>query len=285
MAWRDHRIIALAALIFAALILTLLTQIGGIVLVLAYLLARFLRRKGWRLPARSIAALVAGVLIYASTTVALVPPLAALGGREPLPCSGNAAGTLRAAHPAYCILNRNYVDPRLRQLLDALSAVMAEEHPGTITLFLDAGFPFLDGFPMLPHISHDDGLKLDVAFYYRSETGEYLPSRTRSPMGYWAFEQPRAGDSLPCANDNRWPTLRWDMAFLQPYWPDWPLDEARLRDALDWLAVEGPALGVEKILLEPHLKARLGLTADLIRFQGCRAARHDDHFHIQIVDD
>ena len=35
-------------------------------------------------------------------------------------------------------------------------------------------------------------------------------------------------------------------------------------------------------LLEPHLKKRLRLEARRIQFQGCRAARHDDHMHIQM---
>ena len=38
-----------------------------------------------------------------------------------------------------------------------------------------------------------------------------------------------------------------------------------------------------KILLEPHLAHRLGVEGrPNIRFQGCRAARHDDHIHVQI---
>ena len=39
---------------------------------------------------------------------------------------------------------------------------------------------------------------------------------------------------------------------------------------------------VEKIFIEPHLKKRMNLEYDKIRFQGCYAARHDDHIHIQI---
>jgi hypothetical protein len=62
---------------------------------------------------------------------------------------------------------------------------------------------------------------------------------------------------------------------------DVTLEEERSRAALQWLATEGPDRGIEKILLEPHLKARLGLDSDLIRFQGCGAARHDDHIHVE----
>jgi hypothetical protein len=36
------------------------------------------------------------------------------------------------------------------------------------------------------------------------------------------------------------------------------------------------------VFVEPYLAARLGVTAPAIRFQGCRAARHDDHIHFQV---
>ena len=40
---------------------------------------------------------------------------------------------------------------------------------------------------------------------------------------------------------------------------------------------------VSKIFLEPHLKYRLGLgKQSRIRFHGCGAVRHDDHFHVQL---
>ena len=32
----------------------------------------------------------------------------------------------------------------------------------------------------------------------------------------------------------------------------------------------------------PHLKARLGLNSNKVRFHGCHAVRHDDHFHVQL---
>nr|WP_261337459.1 hypothetical protein [Rhizobium leguminosarum] len=40
--------------------------------------------------------------------------------------------------------------------------------------------------------------------------------------------------------------------------------------------------GLQKIFIEPHLKNALGIADSHIRFQGCRAARHDDHIHIQV---
>jgi murein endopeptidase len=40
---------------------------------------------------------------------------------------------------------------------------------------------------------------------------------------------------------------------------------------------------IGKIFIEPHLKTRLKLTTPKIRFHGCRAVRHDDHIHVQLI--
>ena len=37
-----------------------------------------------------------------------------------------------------------------------------------------------------------------------------------------------------------------------------------------------------KIFIEPHLKQRLGIKNQKVRFHGCGAVRHDDHIHLQI---
>ena len=41
-----------------------------------------------------------------------------------------------------------------------------------------------------------------------------------------------------------------------------------------------PVIG--KIFIEPHLKTRLNLTSNKVRFHGCKAVRHDDHVHVQL---
>jgi hypothetical protein len=70
------------------------------------------------------------------------------------------------------------------------------------------------------------------------------------------------------------------MAALQDLWPVMPLEPERTRHALRWLASEGR---VERIFIEPYLAARLSVSSPVLGFQGCRAARHDDHIHIQIA--
>lgn len=48
---------------------------------------------------------------------------------------------------------------------------------------------------------------------------------------------------------------------------------------LNWLAAD-PRVG--RIFVEPHLRESLGLASEKFGFQGCRAARHDDHVHFQL---
>lgn len=261
------------ALVFS--LLTALTQIGGAV----YLAGRWLARRGevTRLSARLAIFLL--VYVSATTAAALTAPLF---DRMPLSCFGG--GSLQVQSPLYCALSRNFVTVEAKRAAEALSAAMALEFPGTVTLVLDANFPFLDGFPLLPHLSHDDGRKLDIAFYYRDEKGTPLNRAARSPIGYFAFEEPVPGASLPCTERDDLLTLRWNMGFLQGFFPAWTLDEARTGAALRWLALEGPEFGVERIFIEPHLAARLGVAHPYVRFQGCRAARHDDHIHFQVTE-
>jgi hypothetical protein len=187
---------------------------------------------------------------------------------------------LAAGNPLFCILDRNYVDARLVTLLANLSIEIQQTFPGTVTLFLDGSLPFLNGFPLLPHLSHADGRKIDIAYYYAAADGVYQPGKLRSPIGYWAFEQPTEGDKSACGK--RWLSLRWDMTALQSIYPSLQLEPDRTRAALNWLVTEGPRLGVQRIFIEPYLAERLGVASPMLGFQGCRAARHDDHIHIQI---
>ncbi|MEO1240177.1 MAG: hypothetical protein AAFW64_11180 [Pseudomonadota bacterium] len=192
-------------------------------------------------------------------------------GRVALSCTQD--GPLQVQSWMYCALNRTYVTPDLRALLVDVARQMDAEFPGTATLVLDASFPFFDGFPLLPHLSHDDGKKVDLAFYYADETG-YLPGRTRSPIGYFAFEPG------PSACVSSWPTLRWDFDALQPLWRDYTLEPARNAALLRLLSNDPRA---SRIFVEPHVAQSLGTAHPKIRFQGCRAARHDDHIHIDLM--
>ena len=255
-------------------VLTLLTQIGGLVWLVALGIER-------RSRAGFLVFLALFLGLYAAGS-ALSYAVAPVFGRVPLPCFDDGASRLRMQSPLFCALNRQYVVPELKEAAFALSRHMNQAFPGTTTLALDANFPFFDGFPLFPHLSHSDGRKLDVAFFYQNTDGSYLDKATRSPIGYFAFEQPHPDSILPCRDREDLLTLRWDLDFLQPLWRPLPLEDGRTAEALRWLAGEGSGFGIEKIFVEPHLAQRLGVEAESIRFQGCRAARHDDHIHMQV---
>ncbi len=235
--------------------LTVLTQIGG----LAWLLACLFRRRT-----------LAFLLFYAGASFSAVL-IAPQFGRVALSCGANS--TLQVQSWFYCATNRRFVTPQLRETLETVSSQVAETYPGTITAVLDANFPFLDGFPLPPHLSHNDGKKADLALYYKDVDGTYLPGQTRSPVGYFAFEDGRTH----CPKV--WPSLRWDFDVLQPYWRDLALEGNRTRYLMTQLQAQP---SVRRIFLEPHLVTQLDLGQDRIGFQGCRAARHDDHIHIEI---
>lgn len=232
--------------------LTLLTQLGG----LAWVIALRFRRT-----------LLAFLLAYAALWAAAYT----FSPRTPIPCFGEP---LRMQSVLYCAMNRHYVTPELASVAQDAATRMASAHPGTITLALDGSFPFLNGMPLIPHLSHDDGEKLDLAFYYTTPDGTYLPGKTRSPLGYFAFEM-----TPPEECPQNTVTLRWNLGWLQPLWPDRPLDALRTTALIRTLAADPR---VAKVFVEPPLASTLGLSDPKIRFQGCRAARHDDHIHFQL---
>lgn len=189
--------------------------------------------------------------------------------RQPL-----AAGAPAALHvPAlFTVLNRAYVSPEMQAVAHDLAQHMAARHPGTVTVALDGSHPF-SRLPLIPHLSHNDGEKLDIALYWTDAAGRYQPGRSRSPIGYWGYAEG------PTDCPARLSDLRWDLPWLQRRLPDLRLDHDRTRTALLWLA-EDPR--VTRVLVEPHILASLGLSHPKLRFQGCRAARHDDHIHFQL---
>jgi len=256
-------------------ILTALSQLGGI----AYLTANLWGH--WRALGK-IRRLGLFVAFYSLLWISafLTAPMA---GRTALPCLAGNGAVLAMQNPVYCVLNRHYVSGRLLNLAQALATHVDRTHPGTLTMALDAGFPFLDGFALLPHLSHDDGRKLDLAFYYSDKNGRYARGLTRSPIGYWAFEPPLGSEARPCEGRTDWPTLRWDMAWWQPTLASLRFDPERTRTALRWLVQNAKPHGIEKVLIESHIPNRLGVSGQVLRFQGCRVARHDDHIHIQVA--
>lgn len=267
---------ALVLLVLCA-ILTLLTQVGGVVLWLStpFLASAAQRLRKWGKAAAALETVTIFLLIYGLASLLVVPPLAALGGRVPLPCFSVSGAPLQARSVLYCAFNRHYVRRDLGVLAENMAVTIGRAYPGARFRYLDAGFPFVDGFPLLPHLSHRYGTAIDLALFYRD--GDGRPASSPSPLGYWVYVGPRPGEVRPCGG--RLSRLRWDMGWIQHLGNDVTLDGPLTRDVLRWLSQQP---NMDRIFIEPHLRERMRLDGATIRFQGCGAARHDDHIHIQI---
>jgi hypothetical protein len=175
--------------------LTVLTQVGGAIYALALWTRKFTPRT------RTITGFAALFVALYALLWFPVGWLASATGRSPLPCAerDGLSGSLFS-----CLLHRHYAEPDLVSIAAELARAVDARYPGTQTRTLDAGFPFFNGFPLAPHLSHDDGEKLDLAFYY-ARNGEYRAGALASPIGYWksnglgtASRNPAVGARVAC---------------------------------------------------------------------------------------
>lgn len=264
------------------LLLTVLTQIGGLVFLLSWFIYRRIIKKATAhfKPAFLIKTLTF-VSLYLFATFLLVPIIAKPFGRVPLPFF--TTNHVRPVNVWTCILNRNYVRPELKSMVEKVAKTMNDRYEGTEIQYLDANLPFFDGFPLVPHLSHNDGRKLDLAFFYtNSGTGQKTNDKP-SFSGYGVFEAPRPNEMNSietCLKQGYWQYDGTKYLALVARQEQFIFDEERTKAMIE-LFSEAP--GIEKMFLEPHLKTRLKLNGNnKVRFHGCQAVRHDDHLHIQI---
>ncbi len=253
------------------ILLTILTQTGGFV----YLLAHFISKK-WQL--NKVKRRLLFVSTYLLFCLLLIPLVAPVFGRSALPINGQ----LKPLNYLTVLLNRHYVSKELKDLLLEATDTMHQQYQSPIR-YLDANFPFINGFPLIPHLSHNDGKKVDLAFYYKDkQTGE-ASDGSPSFIGYGVYESPEGGETdypEQCSMQGYW--QYGALEILVPQWRahHYTVDAERTRALLEILLEQKET---SKIFIEPHLKNRWGLELyDKVRFHGCRAVRHDDHIHLQI---
>ncbi len=264
--------------------LTVLTQVGGII-YLTYKPAG-VRIKKWKISRwlNWIVRVLVFCVMYLIVTIFVIPKIAKPLGRVPLPVFTFQQNTNIVPHSLFtCLTNRHYVKPEMKNLLLDVSNDLQKTYPGLYIQYLDANFPFWNGFPLLPHRSHDDGRKVDISFLYRDKKTEDLTYDYFSFFGYGFCEEPRKGEI-------NWPDEckkrgNWYYSLLYKITPQISrrkvkFDEVANKKLLQLFA-RHPQTG--KIFIEPHLEKRLGLEApSKIRFHGCQAVRHDDHIHVQL---
>lgn len=89
--------------------------------------------------------------------------------------------------------NGNYVVPEINTVLDDVSLVLGRSYEAIEIHCLDANFPFRDGFPLAPHVSHNDGKKLVISHIYKDENNQVVNEKP-SRCGYGIFESPKSGE-------------------------------------------------------------------------------------------
>lgn len=261
-------IFKLAIHLLIIIFLTAFTQIGGIVYLLVILGLKSFDKK---------MKLVVFFVVYFLMTFAVVPYISPYFGRVKITNSDD----LQPRSFFYILTNRNYVVPEMNEVLQSVAINFEKNNPGVKLIYLDANFPFFNGFPLLPHLSHNDGKKIDVTLMYKDGKGK-LTNRKPSISGYGVYEGP---------TKNEYNQI--DVCKHKGFWQyDFPkyLTLGRINHDIEFSNKGNRELirlflkqqKVGKIFIEPHLKSRLKLNNSKIRFHGCQAVRHDDHIHVQL---
>lgn len=263
-------------------LLTILTQVGGIIWLITIPFWRLLKKKITSKRTRKWINPIFFVGIYLLVSVVIIPPIARHFGRVPMPVFNEA--NVKPLNYGFCLMNRHYVRPAMRKTVIEVGVRLTEKHPETVLAYMDGNLPFYNGFPLLPHLSHNDGKKLDIALFFKdAQTNKSVNRDAPTWIGYGGSEHPKAGEqntTLACEKKGYWQYGL--MAKFLPLWGKDRLifDQERTKSMIQLFANHA---SVGKILLEPHLEARMRLTGyDKVRFHGCHAVRHDDHIHVQL---
>ena len=251
------------------ILLTVVTQTGGLVYLATILFSRNKAVFNW------LNRVGLFVLLYLITTFMIVPLVAPQFGREPI--TKNAL--IKPVTFFTDLTNRNYVTPELNKLLRKTAINFEKKFPGIQTRYLDANFPFFDGFPLIPHLSHGDGKKIDLAFLY--EANGDLTNKKRSLTGYGIFVEPRKNETqtTTACKSKGFPKYDYNKFFGISINKHVTFSQKGTKVLIEEILSDQR---IQKIFIEPHLKDRLRLNDERIRFHGCQSVRHDDHIHIQI---
>lgn len=261
-------------------LLTAVTQIGGVVFLISILTFGLIDKRLNRRWTRVTVKVLSFLTLYLVFVFVIVPLTAKPFGRVQLPVFEKRH--LKPANIWTSLLNRNYVRPQLREITYKVAESMNNKYPGTTINYLDANFPFINKFPLLPHLSHNDGKKLDLSFQYNdSQTGQ-MTNDIPSFIGYGICEEPKEGEENKpedCDKKGYWQYNLLRDIVSQNNKNKFTFDNKRTKELVNSFASHD---GLGKIFIEPHLKIRLRLTSSKIRFHGCQAVRHDDHIHVQL---
>jgi hypothetical protein len=171
-------------------VLTILTQVGGLIWLMV-------RRVGKQFSDRWKIQLVINLILYVMVTLTVVPVLARIGGRMALPIFATEKTPVAPRSFLFVLFNRNYVKKDARDVVLQAARRLRQAHPGSVVYYLDAGFPFWNQFPMLPHLSHNRGEAVDLTFCYELKNHPERFTKSPSPIGYFLYEGPKEYEIQP----------------------------------------------------------------------------------------
>ncbi len=261
--------IALHIIVFS--LLTVITQVGGVIYLISILL---IKKNANRKRFKRIMTFTG---LYLLSTFLIVPNVAPLFGREKI----METESLKAHSFFYKLANRNYVLPELNKTIGEIAHEFEHRNTDIKMMYLDANFPFFDKFPLLPHLSHNDGRKIDVSLVYKDANSQ-LTNKKPSVSGYGVYEKPINNEydqNAMCKSQGNWHYDFPKYLTLGTINQDIVFSEKGTRELARLILKQN---NIGKLFIEPHLKNRLNLTNGKVRFHGCQAVRHDDHIHFQL---
>jgi len=250
--------------------LTIITQVGGVIYLLSWLISKQIKIEF------KFKHSITFLGLYLIFTFSIIPYVAPFYGREKV----KNTRQIRPVSYISIVLNRNYIKPELNNFLSEVEKNL--QGTSIKITYLDANFPFIDKFSLFPHLSHNDGKKIDLSLIYEDESGK-VSEKQKSISGYGIFENPQ---------ENEFNQIKkcLDFGYFQYDYPKY-LTLGKVNSNLTFSEVGTKQLvdailkvhGLGKLFIEPHLKQRLGLRNSKVRYHGCRAVRHDDHIHLQLL--
>jgi hypothetical protein len=307
------KILNILGIILLFAILTILSQVGGVILLLWLLLYQFFKKRLKNTWVRRSVHVGGFVVFYLFFIFVIIPPLARIQDRVPLPMS--KSGALVPVTYWTAIFGRNYIKSEGRDKLETIAEAFVKKHPELKVKYMDCNYPFRfigsdeihedTGFPILeglfPHFSHL-GDKADIALIYNDEEGN--PSNlTPTAIGYGSSVEPnkdepgyvgpncpcrtktlnqkKGKDGVPCVCDD---TLT--LGFIRMYsfmYRNVPQNEnIKLNTKKSASLIKMFTPYDSRIILEAHLRERLEVLPNSFGNHSCKTVRHDDHFHVRM---
>lgn len=275
------RTLKITGIVLLFLLLTILSQVGGLILLLWIPLFRRFKNKIPIVWMRHCSNVLGFILFYLIFNLSILPALSyTIHKRVQLPIS--KSGNLAPVSYWTALLNRNYITQKGKEKLELIAERFSSKNPGMKLKYMDCNHPLKINIgekniwileSLFPHLSHI-GDKADIAFIYNDENG--VPSNyTPTAIGYGSSVEPLKNEPCtPCDCDKK----KWFYSFMYRTLPqaNYTLNSGKSRELILNFRRELNSA----ILIEKHLQKRFKLKGNF-KEAGCHSVRHDDHFHVQ----